>query len=426
MSALPGPRLDELFVRYWDGALTPTEAGELERWLAADPAARAGFQFLCAQAVATAELPVLAPVVEPSARVPVAAPRGRSRRWALGAFGGLVAGAGGAALGWWWWDDYSEVRLASVQGRVTVRTADGSTVPAVGSVPAGATVLTQGIGAVAVLTYPGGGTVSLLGDSELTVGHGGRELRLRQGTASADLRADRLTLFTELVTLADLGGTAVTLDQGERSAEVEVHRGRVSVATATGAPLAVVRGGELLTVGANGAHRREPSGPAPSEFAWDLTVPLPAGWHVGRREVGPEGPVVRPVAWPDPYYDGTVMFQIRSDHQWTRGLFSVTDDSVVSVRYRARRACPRGQVCFCVRTSHSNAADTGVLEYNDGFEATGGAWRWLRVPAREMLANKHAPKFGPLRIGFLVIVNTFETDIGLEIAELRVSSSGDR
>ena len=38
--------------------------------------------------------------------------------------------------------------------------------------------------------------------------------------------------------------------------------------------------------------------------------------------------------------------------------------------------------------------------------------------------NKHAPKFGPPWVGFLVIFNTFEIDLGLEVAEFRVTRLG--
>jgi hypothetical protein len=426
-------RLDELFVRYWDNVLVPAEVNELAQLLATAPTARERFQFLCLQAVASADLPASGAPLElptdPAARGAGATKREWSRRQALGVLvGGLAAGVGGIALGRWvsvaWADD--QVKVVAVQGRVTVRTADGQTIAAQGLVPPGATVSTHGLGAVAVLLYPNGSTVSLLGDSALTVERG-QQLRLHQGTANADLRpdpdgAEQLTLLTALVALNPLSNTTITVGQGLRSIEVEVHQGKVSVATTSGAPLAVVRGGELLTVEANGAHKQGPTPPPPSDFAWNLAVPLPEGWLVGKREVAPDGPVVRTAAWPDPYYDHTTMYQIRSNHQWSRGLFRLVPDSTISVRYRAAERSPKGQVCFCVRTSHSHSSSTGMLEYDGGFEATGGAWKWLHIRASDMLVNKHTPKFGSPWVGFLVIFNTFETDVGLEVAEFRVSS----
>ena len=125
--------------------------------------------------------------------------------------------------------------------------------------------------------------------------------------------------------------------------------------------------------------------------------------------------------WPDPYYDRQMMYQIRSDHQWTRGHFRLEKNSIVHVRYRVKLASPDGQVCFCVRTPQSSCSDTGMLEYNDGFLATAGKWEWLHIPAVAMLPNRHTPKFKAPWVGFLVIFNTFGTDTGLEVAEFQVT-----
>jgi hypothetical protein len=297
-------------------------------------------------------------------------------------------------------------------------------------VPTGSTVSTQGLGSTAVLTYPDGSTVSLLNDGALTIHESGRVLLLHQGMASAELRPraddERLTLTTALFTLANVNDTSLTVGHGARSTEIEVHHGSVSVSAPTGEPMAVVREGELLTVGANGVRTQQPTPATPGEFCWALAESLPEGWRVGRREVVGGTPVVRCEAWPDPYYDRTVMHQIRSNEQWARGLFSLVDGSTVHLRYRAKRSSPKGQVCFCVRTPQSRCPDTGMLEYNGGFEAgtATSEWRWLRIPAESMLANKHRPSFGPPWVGFLVIINTFETDVGLEVAEFRVSPPG--
>jgi ferric-dicitrate binding protein FerR (iron transport regulator) len=439
-----------LFVRYWDNTLGPAETEELERRLATDPQAREAFQLFAMQAVAASELPAVArpaashspsditpepqPCVPepPRAESPAAVKKwGWTRRRLLQYVGGgLAAGVGGIVLGRWvLGDSRNRVRLISVQGAVSVRTADGRTVAPEGPVPSGATVSTSGFGS-AVLAYRDGSTVSLIGDSALTVHDDGRRLRLHQGIASADIRPrededDRLTIVTPLVTLPAMSGVLLTLGQGVRATEVEVQLGSVAVSAPSGEPLAVVRQGELLTVGADGARRQQPTPPTPDEFAWDLTRPLPEGWHVGSREITPDGPVVRAERYPDPYYRHTEMYQIRSDHHWTRGFFRLSEESVVHVRYRASRPMDRGQVCFCVRTPQSRCPDTGMLEYNGGFKASEpGKWNELRVRAAEMLSNKHPPKFGPPWIGFLVIFNTFETEIGLQVSEFRVTAPG--
>ena len=50
-----------------------------------------------------------------------------------------------------------------------------------------------------------------------------------------------------------------------------------------------------------------------------------------------------------------------------------------------------------------------------------GEWVWLTVRADQMLNNKERPNFEDPWIGFLIIFNTYKEDLGLEVAEFRVS-----
>jgi ferric-dicitrate binding protein FerR (iron transport regulator) len=440
MSASPDSRLDELFVRYWDNALSQAEVDELSAMLANDPVAREWFQILIAQAVVAAELtsvPLPLASVQPASALQKK-PRDSkrwSRRAALGLFSGTIAASVGAALwGYSWWESSCDpkhakrVRISESKGAAMIRTPEGQTLPAEGFVPVGGTVATQGFGSTATLAFEDGSTVLLHSDSTISVQGDGQVLQLHKGTASADLRPreneERITLATTLLTLAHVHNTAITVGLGAKTAEVEVYQGTVSVSAPTGEPMTVVREGELLTVGQNGVRSQQPAPATPEHFVWDLTVPLPEVWHVGHREVVDGTPVVRCEPYADPYYKGTVMQQIRSDNRWGRGFFSLAKGSTIYVRYRAKVESPRGQVCFCVRTKQTHCSDTGMLEYNGGFKACpDGKFKELRIDAESMAidpGNNHQPKFGPPWVGFLVIFNTFGPDVGLEVAELRI------
>ena len=418
------PRLTELFVRYWDNSLSPTEADELQQRLAADPAAREAFQFLSFQAVTAAELPT-------GRTTPAAASRRWSRRRVLGYLtGGVAAGVLATVFGRRYWADETDstVRVAATNGEVTLRTPGGLNLPADGLVPPGSLVSTVGPSSSAILTYPDGTDISLAGDSVVTVSGQGRKLSLLRGTATANVRpqsadAAPLILSTTEATLSRLSGVVLTLGRAIQSTEVGVQTGRVSVADAAGEPLEVVHGGEYLTVQADGSHRKQPIGPTPDEFAWDLRRPLPDGWNVGRRDEEEAGSVVRPVLWFDPYHKAE-MFQIRSDHQWARGFFRALPDTLFRVKYWVDRPGP-SQLCVCVRTNRLNCSDTGMIECNGAFaNARAREWQWLEVRAGDMLDNKHTPKFKAPWVGFLVIFNTYKLDLGLRIAEFRVGAPG--
>jgi hypothetical protein len=434
-----------LFVRYWDNSLTPAEAAELEDRLATDSGARELFHHFLLQAVTaadlSAEVPVDALAAEQETPVPdgtvqsvaVLAPsrsRLSRRRWFQLSAGGLAAGLGGAGLAWWLWPTSRETRarLMAARGTVTVRTPNGEALPVDGPLPERAVVATHGFGSSVIIAYADGSTVSLVGDSLVSARAGGLELHLERGAAAANVRrraedGPALSLATAQVLLPALSGALITLGQVARATDIEVHQGQVSAANPEGEALAVVRAGEMLTVQADGDLRKRRSSATPEQFTWDLSRPLPEGWEVGVRDVLPDGPVIRPESWPDPYYGGSRMYQIRSDQQWTRGFFRLVPDSLIRVRYRAKSS-GRGQVCFCVRTDQSRCPDTGMLEYNDGFRSTApGEWRWLDIRADKMLEppNVEGPKFGAPWIGFLIIFNTYEVDLGLEIAEFVVA-----
>jgi len=448
VSTHPADRFTDLLVRYWDGALTPAEAEELEHQLAADPAARQGLRAFALQVVAAADLCAAPPAPErtttaaenESAERHNRAARGAdrpSRRRALWHLsGGLAAGIAAVVGGRWLWTGpdgsapapYRFVRLTAIRGRVVVRSANGTDLPTDGAVPTGSTVATNGSGASVVLLYPNGTNVTLTEDSAVTLGPTDDQLRLDRGVLAADVKppltsGTALTLTTSETLIT--GGTkaVVTLTRTERLTELGVQHGSVNVSAPGGRWLGAVNGGELLTVRSDGECRKQVHPAAPDDYALDLTHPLPAGWAVGQLAPRADRSVLVPEFWFDPFHQRQ-MFQVRSDKAWARGFFRLVPDSVVKVRYRVARS-GAGQVCLCVRTPDVRSPDTGMLEWNGHYRvngADGGSWQTLEIRAGAMLDNRYAPTFGYPWIGFLLIFNTYETDLGLEIAEFWVTA----
>ena len=76
----------------------------------------------------------------------------------------------------------------------------------------------------------------------------------------------------------------------------------------------------------------------------------------------------------------------------------------------------------CVRAARLPDSETGVLAANAPFEnAKPKEWNYLTIRASELLDNVHAPKFAAPWVAFLLIFNTYKADLGLKIAEFRVT-----
>jgi len=325
---------------------------------------------------------------------------------------------------------YSGVRLTAISGEVALRTASGRKIRPTGDIPPGGTLATFGPVSSAVLTCFDGSEISFTGDSEVAVlGHGTKMLLL-QGTATANIPrrspdSGIVTLQTVHASLNRMSDVLMTMARTSRGTEVGVQNGMVAVDSPAGQSLDIVHAGELLTVHSGGDRSKQLAPLTPDRFAWDLRRPLPSGWNVGQREETAAGAYVLPDMWLDPYYQ-VEMCQIRSDKQWACGFVRIFPESTIRIRYWVDRPGP-SQVVICVRTGRHCEATTGVLECNAAFEKSQPqAWQTLELQAKHMLDNPHTPKFGAPWIGFLVVFNTYRSDIGLKVAEFEVLPPGVR
>jgi hypothetical protein len=429
-------RFEELALRYWDNVLSDPQAVEFEDRLRRDLDARDRFRSLSLQAVTAADRAAVGRMDQASPDSPPTTTGTWTRRKVLRVFsGGLAAGVFAGLLGRDFLDLRSQsVRIAELSGAVRVMTENGEQAARKGGeVPAGGTISTYGFDSSVQLTCPDGTGVALAGDSSITLEHAKR-LVLRRGNAVADVPAQDdprapLVLATAALSVTSPNGASLAIGQLLSGTEISVREGRVNVSAPTGEPMMVVREGEMLTVHNDGDSKKQALPPTPNNFAWDLTRPLPESWHIGTLGETANGrPVVRPAVYPDPYHKYTPMYQIRSDKQWMRGFFRLVPESRITVNYRLARIPRRGvrsQLVVCVRSTKLPNSATGVLECNDAFAgARRGEWQTLEIRAKDMLDNVHTPAFDAPWIGFLVIFNTYEDDLGLEISDFRVTGPG--
>lgn len=423
----PDPRLEDLFIRYWDDTLTDDEREELDRRLATDTAAREWFRTLHLQAVTSAELGSVHGFVETAGREK---PRSWTRRRVLKYVGGGLAAsfAGALALRPWGTSGPAQARLSVVRGEVKFVTPSGSTAARTGAlVPAGATLTTVGVDSSAALVCPDGTGVSLAGDSAMIVSAGGMKMMLVRGHATADIRPKPavapLELSTAVATITTATGALLTIGHAIRATEVVVEDGAVTVYDPAAEKLATLGAGEMFTVKTGGQRKKQATPVTPDDYRFPIERPLPDDWETGTRKETADGPVLVPSWWFDQYH-GTEMWQIRSDKQWSRGFFRLFPDSTLTARYWVEKP-GRGQVIACVRAARLPDAATGVMAANAPFEnAVPRQWNTLTVKAAELLDNVHAPKFADPWVAFLLIFNTYKADLGLRIADLRVTRPG--
>jgi len=432
------PALDHLIARYWDDTLTADERAVLNARLESDPEARRWFREYCLQAVVAGEVAVPAeslnsPAVPPA--LPPTSGRGRpTRRTVLGFGLGTAAGIGAGATLHTLWNQSSPpslqpngVRLTWTRGQVFRTGLNGGPLQAGAVIPSGSGVSTVGPTSSAVLELTDGSTLCLSTDTLVMVTDGGGRVVVQKGGATADLRPVEgdnpvVAVGTPQLGLSTTGGADIDLCSGGRETEVTVQRGRVTAADRAGT-LTAVRDGELITVGMNGSTAVRPTPILPDNYVLSFAERLPEGWRVGRWESTPAGPVIVPELWFDPYHQAD-LYQIRSHHQWTRGLVRLFPDSVVSVRYRADRSAD-GQVVLVVRRPRSTFKDSGCLEWNGRFVASPpGECRTLTVRAADMLDHKETPPFAPPWVAFLLIFNAYTEDIGLRVVDFRVTRPG--
>jgi ferric-dicitrate binding protein FerR (iron transport regulator) len=422
------PALDRLLARYWDGTLSPAEADVLNARLESEPSARAWFREVCVQAVVACEAGVSANTC-PAA----AAPAGVSRRTAIGFGLGAAAGLGAGVLATALLTHKTSTTVALLGAKVTwtrgqvFRTGpNGEAVEAGAVVPSGGGLCTVGPTSSAVLELADGSTLCLSADTTVSVDDAGGRLVVKQGGATADLRptaTDRppVEVGTALVALTTTSGADVDLCNGGRETEVTVQRGRV-MAERDGVTTHL-RNGELLTVAVDDKPTVRPTPILPDNFVLDFSERLPEGWGVGTREETPHGPELVPTPWFDPYHSAR-MHQIRSHQSWVRGLVRLFPDSVVSFRYRADRSGD-GQVVLVARRPKSTFKDCGCLVWEGHFLATpAGDWQTVRVRASELLENKEGPRFAPPWVCFLLIFHSYTEDLGLRVADFRVTRPG--
>jgi hypothetical protein len=443
--------LEDLAVRYWDNSLTAAELDQLSELLRNDPKAREQFQLLNTVAIRSGELGDLLPT-EPASwnlRAAVESPTDAldfsetredtkkeppNRRLVLKyASVGLVAGISGLAMGSWFRQPVQvpTARLIGYYGAVTL---GGVRVPQTGSpLHPGSTLATANAESSVLVETAFGSRLQLPGNSTITLGDDGHTWRLTRGHVAAmvpdSVEQSDFQIETDdaIFNVAGPKGRNPELmmlaGRQNQMTDLCVERGNVAVLhPVSGDRMASAQLGDYLTIQSGSAKvTRETRRVVPDRFKLDLSSPLSKRWEAGTRVLTPHGPILAPELRYDRWY-GRDMWQVRSDHQWTRGFVRVDENSRIRMCYKVSRP-GTVELCLCVRTHFSNQYKhtQGVLGVEIEAENRGpDDWRWVDLPATEFLNHRERPTCAAPWVATLFILNTFEIDLELQVSELEI------
>lgn len=430
------PRLEELFLRYWDDKLHADELAELEARLTANPQEQDSFNQLCLQAamvvdhLATNHVDMI-PRMEHR-------PRRSWRRTALmtlmtsaalvvAALAGLYLSRPAAVTP----SDDRTATLISATGSLRIEgLASGMTRTPGALIKPGGMVATEGIHSSGLLLYPDGTTVTLTGDTEVVLSDApGKRLYVQRGNLTASVRPQQPDAPMTIVTpeaQVEVVGTVLSVKRSPLRTEVGVKEGQARISGPQGAPPLEVSGGERSVVEADGTVLKDRLYRTPDSYRWHTDRPLPPEWEVGcildDPTAGPSGRVIAPVLFDDPFIHRRC-WQIRSENGWISGLFLVHADSRFRLRYRVDRP-GEGQLLMVVRPDWANTKHrhTHVLVAPIAFEpAPDGGWHTVTLSTNDWYPEKKLPNYPLPWVAFLLVFNTYENDLGLRVAEFAVN-----
>jgi ferric-dicitrate binding protein FerR (iron transport regulator) len=235
-------------------------------------------------------------------------------------------------------------RLENVAGLVEVAVGEGSATQAVekGSVHSGQTIVTKGKEAQAAIRLEDGTLILVAGDTRVAFSPEERDrIDIELGNATAAVRprpADRPLVFCTPEARIEVLGTRLSVARAERRTRVDVLEGDIRLTRLSDQRSVTLAGGQTADVSPQADLRPAPIQPAPDTWSLDFNDGLPPGWETGQLVFHdlPEGSraAARTAAVEE---NGQRRHQLRSHNAWSKGLFTLHDDSWIHIRYRLEK-----------------------------------------------------------------------------------------
>jgi len=423
---------DELLMRYFDGRATAAEMQSLNALLKEDAGARDVLAEICFQAVAMADLARERAMVPCARKADLArqGPVGRRRWWAIAAT--ACAAILVLAVFAWWPSWPGPVLLADFSGPVTWVDPAGQSHHDLkpGDELHGGTVQVQGTASFANLLFRDGSTVTLAGESEVTVvARSQKMLLVRNGDLRAEVRpqrAGRPMLLRTPTAEVEVLGTRFSMGVDPQETRLTVAKGRVQMrrladGSTTEVPEQASAVATLRTTDALKAQHR-----LPPPARWRQTFERPPGktWKGEWKSADRTGPG-RLQAIPEVYdrskYGGPGVAYVVSALDGCHHIALVDPDSVLSVRWRTAKPAN----LMILVGLHSPECDfRGNFQADlvpDQVRPDATGWCQVKFPLSGLKAGvREHPRPLPGSRVFLVLVASHMPEPGLEVSELSI------
>ena len=206
----------------------------------------------------------------------------------------------------------------------------------------GQTIVTKGKEAQAAIRLEDGTLILVAGDTHVTFSAEDRDrIDVELGNATAAVRprpADRPLVFCTPEARIEVLGTRLSVARAERRTRVDVLEGDIRLTRLSDQRSVTLAGGQTADVSPQADLRPAAIQPVPDTWSLDFNDGLPPGWETGQLVFHdlPEGSraAARTAAVEE---NGHRRYQLRSHNAWSKGLFTLHDDSWIHIRYRLEK-----------------------------------------------------------------------------------------
>lgn len=408
----------DLIVRYLDHAITREEANRLDEMLLRDTSVRLLFRELCLQALVISERErgTLTEDPLPPSRRPVT-----RTLFAITAIAAalmivvLILSRGATTIG----------HFREIEGDVCIEGDSGDRVAKRGqAVVSEVTVRIRGLSSSASFEFLDGTRLTLAGGTTVTLRDAGqKKVTLQCGNLGASVKPqprDRPMLILTPHARVEVLGTRLNMAALAHGTAVGVVEGRVAACDVSGGGSVVVGEREFAVTDGRSQMVTKALPLPPLECNWTFDRGSPDGWNIGRFNA-PEGTMA--AIRMNAREGAKALHEVASGVHWTRGVFLVSERSVITFRYRFRRPGPF-YLMIGTRSEDKHGPATGNFEIYDrkSWEIPSGTWRTARIPVRSLrrtLPPRVAPRQG--LVAYFIAFNTLYVDRGLEIDWVRVT-----